>query len=114
MEDDRCHYSCYFLITPTCSYCRECTYCGKYLLWNGAKRNLHFDHIKAKSKGGYTVVPTCNQCNMNKGKKGLKAWLNWLYYNDREYLESIIEYNRGKRHKVAQAVRDARRSLYGY
>jgi len=54
------------------------------------------------------MVPTCSNCNLSKGRKGLKEWLKWLrFYRPKKYTQ-VVEYNKWKRHKIAQAIREVR------
>lgn len=63
----------YFRDNWRCQYCRS----------NTAVRNLTFDHVTPKSKGGKTtwenVVTACHTCNQKKGGRtprdaGMKLW----------------------------------------
>ena len=62
-------------------FCREnvflrdshsCQYCGKL----GAPRNLTFDHVQPRSKGGKTtwlnIVTSCRPCNHSKADRTLR------------------------------------------
>jgi len=81
---------CLFHEKTSCTECRECAYCGKYLYWSGNRHNIHFDHILPYSSAGRTVVPVCGDCNLSKGRKGLKEWLRWLSDNRPDKLEDIV------------------------
>lgn len=94
-----------------CTDCRECTYCGKYLLWSGNRKNIHFDHILPYASGGRTIVPVCDECNLSKSSKGLKEWLRWVRDNWPAKWNAIVDYNKWKRNAVADAVRDVRDEL---
>jgi hypothetical protein len=114
LENDevRCDIEdCLFYETNFCKDCRECAYCGKYLYWSGDRRNIHFEHIRAYVSGGRTVVPVCDDCNLSKGKKGLKEWLRWLRESRPHKWEATIDYNLWKRHKIGQVVREIRDEL---
>ena len=99
---------CLFQIEGTCKKCRECAYCGAYLYFTGKRYNHHFDHIKANSKGGRTRVPACSECNFSKGPKTLRSWFRWLSGKNPKLWNSIIEYNKYKRNRIAQEVRYVR------
>lgn len=94
-----------------CTDCRERTYCGKYLLWSGSRKNIHFDHILPYASGGRTIVPVCDECNLSKSRKGLKEWLRWVRDNWPAKWNAIVDYNKWKRNTVADAVRDIRDEL---
>lgn len=104
---------CYFLneYPAGCTDCRACAYCGKTLYHNGTRQNIHFDHLRAGSKGGRTKVPACAKCNQSKSDKSLKQWLRWLNINDPSHLQKIIDYNSYKRNKIALVVREVRDEL---
>lgn len=101
--------NCLFSYEPEkCTGCRDCTYCGKYLLWNGSRRNIHYDHVRPYVSGGRTIVPVCNECNLSKSSKGLKEWLRWVRDNWPSKWNAIVEYNKWRRNVVANVVRDVR------
>jgi hypothetical protein len=83
------------------------------LYWNGDRQNIHFDHVKAFSKGGRTVVPACAFCNRSKNDKPLKQWLRWLSVNNKGVLKEIIDYNIQKRNKISAVVREVRKEYFG-
>jgi hypothetical protein len=103
-----CSEDCLFHGTYSCTNCDVCTYCGKYLYWSGKRKNIHVDHILAWVSWGRTKVPACKDCNLSKGRKGLKEWLRWLRIHRPKKWEQIVEYNKWKKHKIAQAVREVR------
>jgi 5-methylcytosine-specific restriction endonuclease McrA len=110
---------CFFYDTNDCTDCRECAYCGRHI--DG--RNRHMDHVLPQSSGGKTKVPTCRECNLSKGTKGLVTWLKWLHENDRERFYTIRDNNTWKSHKFAHLVQhtysknfhmqDLKKSLFG-
>lgn len=102
--------SCRFYETNSCNDCKYCTYCGKRLYLDGTRKNIHGDHVMAYSKYGSTVVPSCSDCNMSKGNKGLKDWLRWLRVKRPDIWQVIVEYNLRKRNSIAQKVREVRYS----
>lgn len=106
MSWDWCSEDCLFYETSSCTDCRECGYCGKYLYWEGNRHNIHYDHILPYSSGGRTIVPVCEDCNRSKGDKGLKEWLVWLLENRPDKWTEIVSYNKWKKHKIARAVHD--------
>jgi len=83
------------------------------LYWSGSRQNIHFDHVKAASKGGRTVIPTCARCNQSKSDKPLKLWLRRLSYNNPALLEEIIEYHKPQRNKISEVVREVRKEYFG-
>lgn len=101
-----CDVVCRFFKTNYCNGCKNCTYCGKRLYWSGKRQNIHGDHVLAHANNGSTIVPTCDDCNMSKGKKGLKEWLWWLIDNRTQKWLDIREYNKYKRNPIAQKIRD--------
>lgn len=106
MSRNWCSEDCLFYETNSCTDCRECGYCGKYLYWEGNRHNIHYDHIVPYSSGGRTIVPVCDDCNRSKHDKGLKEWLIWLLDNRPNKWRKIVYYNRWKKHKIARAVHD--------
>lgn len=59
-------------------YGLKCWYCGVRL----AGRNIHLDHITAKSSGGedeiYNLALCCRACNYAKGKWKVSQFLSWI------------------------------------
>lgn len=57
--------------------CR-CAYCGISIYWN-VPHDLHVDHIEPLSKGGSNwpsnLALTCADCNLTKGQKSIKEWM---------------------------------------
>jgi len=45
---------------------------------------------------------------LSKHNKGLKEWLRWLIDNDPKRWKQIVEYNKYKTNRIAQAVREVR------
>jgi hypothetical protein len=113
MIDIDCNSDCLFLNYNNCRCCKECAYCGKSLYWSGSRQNIHFDHVRAASKGGRTVVPACTFCNQCKNDKPLKLWLRWLSCNNPKVLERIIEYHIHQRNKISDVVREVRKEYFG-
>ena len=81
--------------------------------WSGSRQNIHFDHVRAASKGGRTVIPTCKRCNQSKNNKSLKQWLRWLNHNFPALLKRIIEYHKPQRNKISELVREVRKEYFG-
>ncbi len=103
-----CNKDCLFFDSSSCSICQECTYCGSRLYQSGQRKNIQYDHIRPLSSGGRTVVPTCAECNQSKSNTGLKEWLRSLRYTYSDKWEKIVKYNKSKRNKIAQVVREVR------
>ena len=113
MIDIDCNPDCLFFNDNNCRCCRECSYCGRMIYWSGGRQNIHFDHVKAASKGGRAVVPTCARCNQSKNNKSLRQWFRWLSRNFPELLERIIEYHKPQRNKISADVREVRKEYFG-
>lgn len=79
----------------------ECIYCG-------SRGEIQWDHIRARSKGGSTVVPACPACNQSKGSKQLMVWFRYLKSNNPEKWKQICEFNKYKRHEIANKIRCVR------
>ena len=78
-----------------------CTYCGSS--WNPED-----DHVIAEIKGGVSTVPACSACNSSKGVKQLMEWLRWVKENDKYRWKRIVEYNYGRKNKIAQKIQKIR------
>ena len=76
---------------------KNCSYCG-------STRNIVNDHIIAEIKGGSETVPACEACNLSKGSKAPMEWLRWLKKNDQYRWRNIVNYNNGKKNKIAKKV----------
>jgi len=103
-----CHPDCLFLREPGCNGCERCTYCGRLLGRSGKGSKLNWEHILPYDSGGRTVVPSCERCNKSKGVWGLKEWLRWVRDNRPALWRRIVEYNKWKRNKIAEKVREVR------
>jgi len=57
------------------------------------------------------MIPVCNECNLSKSDKGLKEWLRWVRDNWSAKWNAIVDYNKWKRNRVADAVRAVRDEL---
>lgn len=79
----------------------ECIYCG-------SRDNIQMDHVKPKSKGGVTVVPACQECNLSKSDKTLLAWLREMKETLPKKWDKICRHNKRKRHDIAVVVRQVR------
>lgn len=106
--DEYCNPNCLFLFEPGCTGCRRCTYCGRRLYRQGNRSRLTFDHVFPWISGGTRVVPACEKCNKSKWAMGLKAWLRWVKDNRTPLWRRIVEFNKNKRNKIAQVVREVR------
>jgi hypothetical protein len=104
---------CLFQTEQGCTKCLKCAYCGGKLYMTGSRKNFHFDHIRAYSSWGKTVVPSCTYCNQTKSNRGLKEWLRYLTQKDKKHLERIFKNNLYKKHKIAKYVRDIRKEQKG-
>lgn len=79
----------------------ECIYCGSH-------ENIQWDHIIAQSKGGRTVVPACQDCNLSKSDKALMDWFHCIKKTNPKKWEKICEYNKRKLNPIAKKVRKVR------
>ena len=107
-----CHPDCLFLREPGCNGCERCTYCGRLLNRSGRGSKLTWDHVLPWISGGRTVVPACERCNKSKWALGLKEWLRWVRDNRPALWRRIVEYNKRKRNKIAEKVREVRDEWY--
>ena len=80
---------------------KVCIYCG-------SKREIQEDHVRAKSKGGVTTVPSCKKCNTSKGNKPVMEWLRWVKKNDKYRWTRIVIFNKNKRNDISRKVRKIR------
>lgn len=79
----------------------NCSYCG-------STRNLEYDHIKPKIRGGVNTTEACMACNRSKGKKTLLQWFRWIKENNHYRWNMILNYQGGKRGKIAQLAHQVR------
>lgn len=103
-----CHQDCLFLHELGCNRCERCTYCGRLLNRSGRGSKLTWDHVLPWIFGGKTVVPACERCNKSKGALHLKTWLKWVKNNKPTLWRRIIEYNKWKKNKIAEIVREVK------
>lgn len=78
----------------------ECAYCGGHY--------EHDDHVRPFIYGGVYTVPSCSECNLSKGRKGLKTWLRWVRdYWPKKWRE-IVYHHWGRRNWLSQLVHEVR------
>lgn len=78
----------------------ECAYCG------GPYEED--DHVRPRRSGGVYTIPSCKECNLSKGTKGIKTWLRWLRNNWEEKWEEIEDHHYGRRNWLSQIVHEVR------
>jgi hypothetical protein len=69
--------------------------------------------FRAQSRGGNTVVPTCNDCNWKQGTMGPVTYLKYLHDNDNERFKQIREYHYYKSNEISEIVNAVYDHNYG-
>lgn len=63
---------------------------GKVCIYCGEKKELHFDHLIPKSKGGpdniHNQVLACRKCNTSKSNKDIFEW-----YEDKDKIPRLVK-----------------------
>jgi hypothetical protein len=79
----------------------ECAFCG-------SMDDLVRMHIHNANNGGKTWIPGCRSCNASMGSQTLKKWLRSLKYESHWKWYDILEWQRWKRTKLAELIREVR------